>query len=352
MSADQQRLLLAGAGLAGRQAARRIQQRHVGAVRAERRGPSRGIARRWRPPGRRAASPPPPAPGLGASRSAIGQDSAICAAGKPPTRVAIEAFSRATSAARDAVAATACRAIGPPARQARRGRRSLPPAGGCGWPWRPSCAAISRACAGLQRADQPVQEAAAAGGAFLEQPVHLRGEPDRGNPGGDLRLAARRGAVQAEHAPLRRTLRRGAGADLHLAGRRGETRGNGPGGAARATPRQLADARTAQAAARHQQRYRLQQIGLAAAVRAEDRDNARRRPPGQVGVAAEIRQVQTPEAKRAHGGRPGGFAPWTPSKGQSSLASLGWVCRRGGIPCCCNRSVGSAPSSTNPSKGS
>ncbi len=56
--------------------------------------------------------------------------------------------------------------------------------------------------AGLQRPDQPVEEAPAAGRALLEQPIHLRRQPDRGDTGGDLRLAARRGAVQAEHAAM------------------------------------------------------------------------------------------------------------------------------------------------------
>ena len=56
--------------------------------------------------------------------------------------------------------------------------------------------------AGLQRPDQTVEETTAAGQPVLEQPVHLRREPDRGDVGGDLGLAARRGAVQTEHPPV------------------------------------------------------------------------------------------------------------------------------------------------------
>ena len=51
--------------------------------------------------------------------------------------------------------------------------------------------------AGLQRPDQAVEEAAAAGGAFLEEPVHLRRQPDRGDQCAEFGLGAHRPIVQA-----------------------------------------------------------------------------------------------------------------------------------------------------------
>ncbi len=67
----------------------------------------------------------------------------------------------------------------------------------------------------LQRPDQAIEEAAAAGQAFLEQPVHLRRQPDGGDQTGDVGLTARGGAIQAEHAAVGVGL--GAGADGGLA---------------------------------------------------------------------------------------------------------------------------------------
>ena len=152
--------------------------------------------------------------------------------------------------------------------------------------------------AGLQRPDQPIEEAPAAGRAFLEQAVHLRRQPDRRDAGGDLRLAARRGAVEAEYAAVCGPAVGlwGAGADVHLTVRGLEAAGDRPA-AGTSTPRQIGIARAAQATARHQKRYRLQQIGLAVAVRPEQCADPRGRPPGQGRVVAEIGER---EAKQAH----------------------------------------------------
>ena len=54
--------------------------------------------------------------------------------------------------------------------------------------------------------------------------------------------------------------------------------------------RQVGAAGTAQAAAGNQQRQRLQQVGLAAAVRAVQHADPRRRAPGQRGIVAEVGQ--------------------------------------------------------------
>ena len=70
--------------------------------------------------------------------------------------------------------------------------------------------------AGFQCPDQAVQEAAAAGQAFLEQPVHLWREPHRGDVGGDFGLAARRGAVQTEHPPVRGAIGESSRPDVGL----------------------------------------------------------------------------------------------------------------------------------------
>ncbi len=64
-----------------RQSARGVGQRHVGALRAQRRDSPPPRRARGRRPGRRAANPRPPAPAAAARRSAIGQSSAMRAAG-------------------------------------------------------------------------------------------------------------------------------------------------------------------------------------------------------------------------------------------------------------------------------
>ena len=56
--------------------------------------------------------------------------------------------------------------------------------------------------AGLQRPDQPVQEPPPPRSRLLEQPVHLRRQPNRGRHLGDLRLVARRRAADPEHPPV------------------------------------------------------------------------------------------------------------------------------------------------------
>ena len=118
----------------------------------------------------------------------------------------------------------------------------------------------------LERPDQPVEEAAAAGGALQEQPVHLRREPDGRDSRRDLGGAARRGAVQAEGTTLGGVLRLGAGADVQPALRGHEPARNRPA-AGGAVTREFGEPRAAQAAPGHQHRDRFQQVGLAAAVR-------------------------------------------------------------------------------------
>jgi hypothetical protein len=87
-----------------------------------------------------------------------------------------------------------------------------------------------------------------------------------------------------------------AGADIHLPISRGEAAGNRPAARA-AVPRQVGIARAAQSAAGNQQRHRLQQVGLAAAVRSEQHTDPRARPPGERGIIPEVGERQ---AKQAH----------------------------------------------------
>ena len=213
--ADQQRLLLAGAGLGGAAAGRGVGQRHVGPVGAAVRCCRPRHRGRDRRRGWRAASPRPPAPGRPPAARRSGRRRRSGRWGRGPWRPAASAaLSRAARPDRAAVTATAWRAIASssPASQAA----SAPPRASSRL--RAATAVVVRRdlarVAGLQRPDQPVEEAAAAGGALQEQPVHLRREPDGRHAAPRSRLAARRAAVQPEGAALGGAVRRGAGADV------------------------------------------------------------------------------------------------------------------------------------------
>ena len=293
--ADQQRLLLAGGRKRRGRAGHGIGQHHVGAVRADRGGSRGRIAGTRRRRGCRAASPRPPAPALPPAARRSAQSRPMRAAGKPGNGAT--AFIRATSAMRAAVAATACRAIASssPASQAGSARPSASNRLRCAMA--ASCAATSRAWPGSSAHTSRSRK---------------RRRPDvlswnRRSICGVSHTAATRAAISAwlrGAAPSRRNTRRSgragqaraAGADIHLAVRRGEAAGHRPAAGA-AMPRQIGIACAAQAAARHQQRHRLQQIGLAAAVRSEQHADPRARPPGQRGVVAEVGERQ---AKQAH----------------------------------------------------
>ena len=190
--ADQQRLLLAGAGERGGDAGRRVGS---APCRCGARPPMPNRPRRrgrGRRPGCARSQSSTASAGVAARRSAIGQASVMRATGKPGER-------------RHGVH---------PGHQAHAGRRGRHGVAGhgvlqAGEPGRILAALGQQAVAlrhggvvrgdlprvaGLQRPDQAIEEAAAAGKAFLEQPVHLRREPDRGDAGGDLApgCAARR----------------------------------------------------------------------------------------------------------------------------------------------------------------
>ena len=65
-----------------------------------------------------------------------------------------------------------------------------------------SCAATSRAWPGSSAHTSRSRNRRRPGRALLEQPVHLRREPHGGDMGGDLRLAARRGAVETKYPAI------------------------------------------------------------------------------------------------------------------------------------------------------
>ncbi len=133
--------------------------------------------------------------GSAASRSAIGQTRSIRAGGKPLTAPAcvVQPLDQDHPGGRggDGVAGHGILEAGQPG-GVRPPLGQQPVALRHGGVVRRDLAGM----AGFQRPDQAVEEAAAAGRALLEQPVHLRGQPDRGDAAADLRLAARRGAVE------------------------------------------------------------------------------------------------------------------------------------------------------------
>ena len=158
-----------------------------------------------------------------------------------------------------------------------------------------SCAATSRAWPGSSAQTRRSRKRRRPDSALLEQPVHLRREPHRGDAGGDLRLAARRGAVETEHAPVGGTVGRAF---------RCRCRSRPPRVANRPATAQPPDPPCrgrsalrgpAQTAPGHQQRHRLQQVGLAAAVRSEQHADAGARPPGECRIVAEVGQCEADE---------------------------------------------------------
>ena len=186
----------------------------------------------------------------------------------------------------------------PPARRARPGPGAPSASRRLRWAMAASCAATSRAWPGSSAQTSRSRK---------------RRRPDRPSWNsrsicGVSQTAATRAAISAwlrGAAPSRRNTRRSGGpsggvpvpisTSPSAVAKRPAT-AQPPAPPCRA---QVGGARAAQAAAGHQQRDRLQQVGLAAAVRSEQHGDARRRPPGQRGVAAEVGQRQ---AQQLHAG--------------------------------------------------
>ncbi len=156
--------------------------------------------------------------------------------------------------------------------------------------------------AGLERPDEAVEEAAAAGGGFAEEAVHLRGEPDGGGDGGDVGLAADGRAVEAEDAALRWAVGRGAGGDVGFGVVTVDAADDAPGCAVAA---EFGDAGLAEAAAGNEEGDGFEEVGLAGAVRSGDGGEPGGWAPGEGGVAAEIGEGEAGEAhERFAGARP------------------------------------------------
>ncbi len=151
----------------------------------------------------------------------------------------------------------------------------------------------------VHRQHQPVEKAAALAGGAGEQAVHGGRQPDDADMVGE---GARRGdrlAVDAEtllqralgHVRARSHLHRAAlfAAQFH---RHGEA-------AAPAFAGEVGKLGAAQAAARREQRQRLQQIGLARAIVARERHDSGGKAQVERGIGAEIRQRDAPHARGA-----------------------------------------------------
>ncbi len=116
---------------------------------------------------------------------------------------------------------------------------------------------------------------------------------------------ARRGAVHPDAAAALRPVRRhgDAGAEFDLAGGVVDGRRDRPGAVARPAG-DLVELRPAQTAARRQKRHRLEQVGLAGAVRPGQHDRPpvqRQRQGGVVAEAGQLERMQGCPALGRHG---------------------------------------------------
>ena len=194
----------------------RVGEHHVGAVRAQRGGAGRGVA--GAAGGQLGAQPVLHRQRRAvARRSAIGQASADAARPgrrrrrRRQRRVQPGHQRRARGGGGDRVARHGVLQAGQPGgvRAARRASRRLRCAMAVSW------AATSRAWPGSSAQTRRSRKRRRPDSALLEQPVHLRGQPDRGDACGHLRLAARRrrrpGGRRGDPAGA---VRRRAGADV------------------------------------------------------------------------------------------------------------------------------------------
>ena len=163
---------------------------------------------------------------------------------------------------------------------------------------------------GIEAVHQAVQEPPPWRGPFGKQFVHTRRQPLDTQVFGQHRLAPRRLAVDADGPLFRSPAGRGripeAGADLDPPPRRGNLRRHRPrpGGGSAAVPLgaglppgHVAQARPPQAAAGNQERYRLQQVGLAGAVGPGEHHRPRIGLQSLAAEAAEVRQGQAGDRK-------------------------------------------------------
>ena len=156
--------------------------------------------------------------------------------------------------------------------------------------------------AGIEAGDQAIEEAAALGCGAHEQAVHGRRQPHHLDVVGEragARLVLAVDAHDAAAAPAGLRAGRAAGADVDAAVLRAQVRGNRP--ARFADLGQLLVGCAAQALAGREQRQRLQQIGLAGAVRPAQHDGLRSDAEGEAGVVAEGGEMQPLDPRAGRG---------------------------------------------------
>ena len=281
---DQQRLLLAGRAIGGRHHGRQPAEAHekIAAMRADRARAGLGIQGRGRPPdaarsrssaasagispSQPSTSPRRARPGRGKLPSVCGQHGAEPGDQVEPRRGDGDALLGDLLLQRvepDGLIARLARGH-LAAQQARRSRMRL------------LIGVEAAGMAGIEAEHQPVEEAPARRFGLEEQPIHLRRQPEHGQPLGQAVEAA----VEVPSMRSRRRSRLPSSAAgsrpvpmSHSPGRSAEPGGDGPGpassaGAPRAPGRagRSRQPRLAQAAARGEEGERLQQIGLAGAI--------------------------------------------------------------------------------------
>jgi hypothetical protein len=154
------------------------------------------------------------------------------------------------------------------------------------------------AVAGIQREREAIEKATAVPGGAAEQPVHVRGQPERGDVRAERRRGALRRPVDADGPPGLAGRRVEPRADLDLSRRRAKLGVNRPAGGP-ARPGELACRGAAQAAAWREQRDGLDQVGLAGPVRADEHDGAAVELKVELGVVAEIGEAEPAKRGRA-----------------------------------------------------
>ncbi len=165
---------------------------------------------------------------------------------------------------------------------------------------------------GIEAVNQAVQEPPARRAALDEEPIHRGRQPHHAQMPRERRLALGGLAIDQQDPPLARLRGFPAGADLERAAWDFQARMDRPGAARGLAegalgcllpPVGLAEPRPPEAPAGCQERERLEQIGLARAIRAEERHRRRRHLKPRRAIAAEVREHEAPHGSRARGAR-------------------------------------------------
>ena len=141
--------------------------------------------------------------------------------------------------------------------------------------------------AGLQRQHQPIQKPPPRARAFGKQPVHCRGQPADAEP--FAQLHCRRLGLVDLHDPPPRTLAADARSDLHSPITARKLRAHSKAAIA-AMPGHFGQRSPAQASARREQRQRLEHVGLARAVLADQQVEFRRPIDPRIAMIAKVSQ--------------------------------------------------------------